>query len=32
MRMTSVPANWLVPTTRWPSRAGSVLIVPSAGA
>jgi len=25
MRMTSVPANWLVPTTRSPSRAGKEL-------
>ena len=31
MRMTSVPANWLVPTTRSPSRAGNELTEPSAG-
>jgi len=32
MRITSVPANWLVPTTRSPRRLVRELIVPSAGA
>ena len=32
MRMTSVPANWLVPTTRSPRRLVSELMEPSVGA
>jgi hypothetical protein len=30
-RITSVPANWLVPTTRSPTRLVSELIVPVVG-